>query len=71
MSADPFKWPPFWPETMRPPMNVAEVEQKLTELAGIEWWLQAQLQAIQTQKNLLQQQKTFFETFTGSPKDPL
>lgn len=69
MSAD-FNWPPFWPESMRPPLNAAEAEQKIAELSSIEWWLQAQLQAIQAQKIMLQQQKAFFETFAHQPKDP-
>ena len=45
-----------------PPASAEEAARRITELEGVEVWLQFQLQAIQTQKALLGQQKAFFET---------
>lgn len=45
-----------------PPASAEEAARKISELEHIEVWLQFQLQAVKTQKALLEQQKLFFDT---------
>lgn len=70
MSADnPFAaWQQLWQNSsatalpFMPPTSAEEAARKIAELDYIETWLQFQLQAVQSQKALLNQQKAFFET---------
>ena len=66
-------WQQFWqqaPNQALPflqPASLAEVEKRIADLDSVEMWLNFQLQAVQTQKALLQQQKVFFESFAEKP----
>ncbi|MDO4693335.1 MAG: hypothetical protein Q4A62_01740 [Eikenella sp.] len=70
MSADnPFAaWQQLWQSNsaatlpFMPPASAEEAARKIAELDYIETWLQFQLQAVQSQKALLGQQKAFFDT---------
>ena len=66
-------WQQFWQQAPNqalpflPPASLAEVEKRIADLDSVEMWLNFQLQAVQTQKALLQQQKVFFESFSEKP----
>ncbi len=66
-------WQQFWQQAptkalpFLPPTSLAEVEKRIADLDSVEMWLNFQLQAVQTQKALLQQQKVFFESFAEKP----
>ena len=66
-------WQQFWQQAPNqalpflPPASLAEVEKRIGDLDSVEMWLNFQLQAVQTQKALLQQQKVFFESFAEKP----
>lgn len=69
--SNPFAaWQQFWQQLpvqalpFLPPASLEEVEKRLVELGSVEMWLQFQLQGVQAQKALLNQQKTFFESFS-------
>ncbi|WP_066567820.1 PhaM family polyhydroxyalkanoate granule multifunctional regulatory protein [Snodgrassella sp. CFCC 13594] len=67
-------WQDIWLQTNRPqipflpPTTLEEVEKRLLELHSVEIWLQAQQQAIQLQKTLLNQQKLVLQSMQPPPK---
>lgn len=72
-------WQQIWQSSQQaalpfmPPASAEEAARKIAELEHVEVWLQFQLQAVQSQKALLAQQKAFFETVQqmgGSPSAP-
>lgn len=69
-------WQQFWQNAnpqaaaFLPPLTLEETDKKIKELKNVEVWLNFNLQAVQTQINLLEQQKRFFEsTQTNTQND--
>lgn len=71
--ANPFAfWQQVWQDaqpnlkSFMPPTSLEEVNRKLSELDNVEAWLRFHLQALATQKAVLQQQQALFEAMSAS-----